>query len=153
MFKKIVCFIFEIGVEIKELLLFGSLRVGFYFLFGEYEVLMIIFWYIFMFFFCFKVIFFLGDILSVVLWSFWYLLKKFLKVLRFVFLYLLNMFIYEKIIIFIRFILKNNLIIKKFKWVLRYCIVVSWRFKDSGCLIMIVFWFVFLEFLNSVIFL
>lgn len=40
--KKIACSTFETGVEIKELLLSGSLRVGFYFPLGEYEVLMII---------------------------------------------------------------------------------------------------------------
>lgn len=47
--------------------------------------------------FCLKAIFFLGDTSSVVLWSFWHLLKKSLKALRFVLLYLSNMFIQEKI--------------------------------------------------------
>lgn len=58
--------------------------------------------------FCLKAIFFLGDTSSVVLWSFWHLLKKSLKALRFVLLYLSNMFIQEKITTFIRSILKKK---------------------------------------------
>lgn len=102
--------------------------------------------------FCLKAIFFLGDTSSVVLWSFWHLLKKSLKALRFVLLYLSNMFIQEKITTFIRSILKNNSIIKKFKWALRHCTVVSRRLKDSGRSIMTVFRLVLLEFLNSATF-
>lgn len=126
--------------------------VGFYFPLGEYEVLMIIPWYISMSPFCLKAIFFLGDTSSVVLWSFWHLLKKSLKALRFVLLYLSNMLIQEKITTFIRSILKNNSIIKRFKWALRHCTVVSRRLKDSGRSIMTVFRLVLLEFLNSATF-
>lgn len=70
--KKIACSTFETGVEIKELLLSGSLRVGFYFPLGEYEVLMIIPWYISMSSFLPQSDFLFGWYFK----CYWYLLKK-----------------------------------------------------------------------------